>query len=107
MTSEGSGLGLHRWDKRPSGSIPPLLFVKGGVARIELATSCTRSKNHTTRPICHSNLGVEHYLSKRKVVGSNPACDLFLVGKTEFPIVLRHNGIELMTNGLLDQRSTD
>ena len=23
---------------------------------------------------CHSSLGVEHPLSKRKVVGSNPAC---------------------------------
>ncbi len=27
---------------------------------------------------CHSSLGVEHSLSKRKVVGSNPACGLFL-----------------------------
>ena len=26
---------------------------KGGDARIELATSCTRSRNHTTRPITH------------------------------------------------------
>jgi hypothetical protein len=26
---------------------------KGGDARIELATSCTLSKNHTTRPITH------------------------------------------------------
>ena len=32
-----------------------LLFFlqKGGDARIELATSCTRSRNHTTRPITH------------------------------------------------------
>ena len=26
-------------------------WQKGGDARIELATSCTRSRNHTTRPI--------------------------------------------------------
>jgi hypothetical protein len=28
---------------------------------------------------CHSSLGVEHSLSKRKVVGSNPACGYFVV----------------------------
>ena len=28
---------------------------------------------------CHSSLGVEHSLSKRKVVGSNPACGLLLL----------------------------
>ena len=28
--------------------------MKGGDARIELATSCTRSRNHTTRPITHN-----------------------------------------------------
>jgi hypothetical protein len=35
----------------------PLYFVKeikGGDARIELATSCTRRRNHTTRPITHN-----------------------------------------------------
>jgi hypothetical protein len=29
----------------------------------------------------HSSLGVEHSLSKRKVVGSNPACGYFFVCK--------------------------
>ena len=30
--------------------------------------------NPLTFHTCHSSLGVEHPLSKRKVVGSNPAC---------------------------------
>ena len=34
---------------------------KGGDARIELATSCTRSRNHTTRPITLlRNSGIPH-----------------------------------------------
>jgi hypothetical protein len=36
---------------------------------------------------CHSSLGVEHSLSKRKVVGSNPACGLVLL------FVLRQLGV--------------
>ena len=39
--------GLPRTQKRLQQS------TKGGDARIELATSCTRSRNHTTRPITH------------------------------------------------------
>jgi hypothetical protein len=40
---------------------------------------------------CHSSLGVEHSLSKRKVVGSNPACGfghlfaLFFLGNANAP----------------------
>ena len=36
--------------------------TKGGDARIELATSCTLSKNHTTRPI---TLGMNFVLQPR------------------------------------------
>ena len=32
------------------------------------------SLDPTAHCTCHSSLGVEHPLSKRKVVGSNPAC---------------------------------
>ena len=32
------------------------ITIAGGDARIELATSCTRSRNHTTRPITQESL---------------------------------------------------
>ena len=41
---------------------------KGGDARIELATSCTQSKNHTTRPITltHTNLPTNFHNTQAK-----------------------------------------
>jgi hypothetical protein len=40
--------------------------AKGGDARIELATSCTRSRNHTTRPI------TQQFKSVWRTRGSDP-----------------------------------
>src|SRR5579872_6441544 len=37
---------------------------KWGDARIELATSCTLSKNHTTRPITHTKLDSTPHCSR-------------------------------------------
>jgi hypothetical protein len=46
--------------------------------RTSIETLRTRSKlsanTHNVPRMCHNSLGVEHSLSKRKVVGSNPAC---------------------------------
>ena len=42
----------------------------------------------------HSSLGVEHSLSKRKVVGSNPACGFQLIFVLVFGFDLRSEGTE-------------
>ncbi len=47
----------------------------GGIARIELATSCTLSKNHTTRPNAHRTTQL-----KRKEVYIFKNEDINLIG---------------------------
>jgi hypothetical protein len=44
--------------------------------------------DHTSSRTRHSSLGVEHSLSKRKVVGSNPACGSQLLFVLVFVLVL-------------------
>ena len=46
----------------------------------------------------HSSLGVEHSLSKRKVVGSNPACGFLLFLMTKKKIKILGTRIELVTS---------
>ena len=50
----------------------------------------------------HSSLGVEHSLSKRKVVGSNPACglsDTFFFGRS---LVISYVDLSLEHEGLYE-----
>ena len=50
--------------------------------------------DHTPYRTRHSSLGVEHSLSKRKVVGSNPACGFQLIFVLVFGFDLRSEGTE-------------
>ena len=50
--------------------------------------------DHSPSRTRHSSLGVEHSLSKRKVVGSNPACGFQLIFVLVFGFDLRSEGTE-------------
>jgi hypothetical protein len=63
---------FHSW-LPPVRMLPPV-FKKWGVTRIELVTSCTRSRNHTTRPntrLYHRGVNI-YTTSNRRVPGAIP-----------------------------------
>ena len=85
---------------------------KGGDARIELATSCTLSKNHTTRPITHIRTRGVCNESKNAFIqrGCRAKCKKKDVTTAPAPQGQKRSvppaGIEPATNRLKVERST-
>jgi hypothetical protein len=86
---------------------------KGGDARIELATSCTLSKNHTTRPITHirtTTVGNESnnafFLFRDCKVQTKHATTTPSPAQSKKKGVVPPAGIEPATNRLKVERST-